>query len=178
MNKIKYIPLSQSIEESNSELEISPRNDNQINNATSQKGSPIGAVFIIVNAALGAGLLSFPQAFMFAGGVIPGLVLEICLAILMAVNLVVVAYATDVSGATSYQQMVGKMFGPVPAIIIQVSICILVFASIYPWTRVDKFACSSISKIFLLIEQLLFAYYQDILANRRTIAHWVYDISC
>ena len=131
MQTSNYSPLDKTIQRSTSsdELEISPRNDNQVNNGTSQKGSPIGAVFIIVNAALGAGLLSFPQAFMFAGGVIPGLVLEICLAILMAVNLVVVAYATDVSGATSYQQMVGKVFGVMPAIIIQVSICILVFAT-------------------------------------------------
>ena len=30
--------------------------------------SPIGAVFIVVNAALGAGLLTFPYVFFLAGG--------------------------------------------------------------------------------------------------------------
>lgn len=37
------------------------------------KTSPFGAVFIIVNAALGAGLLTFPLAFYLAGGILPAL---------------------------------------------------------------------------------------------------------
>ena len=82
--------------------------------------SPIGSVFIIVNAALGAGLLSFPQAFVFAGGVIEALTLEICLATLMAINLVVVAYATEISKTKSYQEMIHCLFGSTAAIIVQV----------------------------------------------------------
>lgn len=35
--------------------------------------SPFGAVFVIINAALGAGLLAFPIAFYFAGGILPAL---------------------------------------------------------------------------------------------------------
>lgn len=38
--------------------------------------STIGAVFILVNAALGAGLLNFPAAFYMAGGVTAGVVLQ------------------------------------------------------------------------------------------------------
>lgn len=38
--------------------------------------SSLGAVFIVVNAALGAGLLNFPAAFNMAGGVTAGLVLQ------------------------------------------------------------------------------------------------------
>lgn len=38
--------------------------------------SPTGAVFIVVNAALGAGLLNFPAAFNMAGGVTAGFVLQ------------------------------------------------------------------------------------------------------
>lgn len=34
------------------------------------------AVFIVVNAALGAGLLNFPYAFYMAGGVVAGIVLQ------------------------------------------------------------------------------------------------------
>ena len=37
------------------------------------KTSPFGAVFIIVNASLGAGLLAFPVAFQWAGGVLQAL---------------------------------------------------------------------------------------------------------
>lgn len=38
--------------------------------------SSLGAVFIVVNAALGAGLLNFPAAFSMAGGVTAGLMLQ------------------------------------------------------------------------------------------------------
>lgn len=39
--------------------------------------SPYGAVFIVVNAALGAGLLTFPYAFYLAGGWYWGMVLQL-----------------------------------------------------------------------------------------------------
>lgn len=38
--------------------------------------SSMGAVFIVVNAALGAGLLNFPAAFNMAGGVTAGVILQ------------------------------------------------------------------------------------------------------
>jgi len=38
--------------------------------------SALGAVFIVVNAALGAGLLNFPAAFSMAGGVAAGIALQ------------------------------------------------------------------------------------------------------
>ena len=38
--------------------------------------SALGAVFIVVNAALGAGLLNFPAAFNMAGGVAAGIALQ------------------------------------------------------------------------------------------------------
>lgn len=40
-------------------------------------GTLFGAVFIVVNAALGAGLLSFPLAFYQAGGYIEGIAIEL-----------------------------------------------------------------------------------------------------
>ena len=44
------------------------------------KSTPFGAVFIVVNAALGAGLLAFPLAFYQAGGYIEGIAIElVCL---------------------------------------------------------------------------------------------------
>lgn len=38
--------------------------------------SALGAIFIVVNAALGAGLLNFPAAFSMAGGVAAGIALQ------------------------------------------------------------------------------------------------------
>ena len=38
--------------------------------------SPAGAVFVLINAALGGGLLAFPYAFWSAGGIVVGLLLQ------------------------------------------------------------------------------------------------------
>lgn len=54
--------------ESNHELETEERRNRGV--------SSLGAVFIVVNAALGAGLLNFPAAFNMAGGVTAGLMLQ------------------------------------------------------------------------------------------------------
>lgn len=43
---------------------------------TRGRTSPYAAVFIVVNAALGAGLLNFPAAFYMAGGVVAGVALQ------------------------------------------------------------------------------------------------------
>lgn len=44
--------------------------------------SLLGAVFIVVNAALGAGLLNFPAAFNMAGGVTAGVMLQMVSSVL------------------------------------------------------------------------------------------------
>ena len=41
------------------------------------KSSVVEAVFIVVNAALGAGLLAFPYAFYYAGGWVQGLAIQL-----------------------------------------------------------------------------------------------------
>ena len=45
----------------------------QVRQMPQGKTSPLGAIFIIINAALGAGLLAFPVAFYSAGGILPAL---------------------------------------------------------------------------------------------------------
>lgn len=113
---ISHMRTNSSINESSTEEEYTEL----IQKEKKQGTSPFGSVFIVVNAALGAGLLSFPQAFVFAGGLIGGLTLEVCLATLMAINLVVVAYATEISKTKSYQEMIHCLFGSTAAIIVQV----------------------------------------------------------
>lgn len=60
------------------------------------KTSPWGAIFIVVNAALGAGLLAFPLAFYSAGGILPAL-------LVMAVSIVqfytVTVFLSDLSSS-------------------------------------------------------------------------------
>ena len=52
------------------------------------KTPPWGAVFIIINAALGAGLLAFPVAFYYAGGILPALLVMMVGAITAAAGYV------------------------------------------------------------------------------------------
>ncbi len=49
-----------------------------LNQSDDRRGgmSLLGAVFIVVNAALGAGLLNFPAAFNMAGGITAGVTLQ------------------------------------------------------------------------------------------------------
>ncbi len=48
-----------------------------VSKQSSSNGTAFGAVFIVVNAALGAGLLSLPLAFYQAGGVTQGIAIEL-----------------------------------------------------------------------------------------------------
>ena len=48
------------------------------NNSEKLKGgsTPAGAIFVLINAALGAGLLAFPHAFWSSSGIVMGLILQ------------------------------------------------------------------------------------------------------
>lgn len=59
-------------------VDIVPKNEGETSPGGLDRGttSTLGAVFIVVNACLGAGLLNFPAAFSTAGGVAAGIVLQ------------------------------------------------------------------------------------------------------
>jgi sodium-coupled neutral amino acid transporter 7/8 len=65
--------------------------------------SNIGTVFLIVNAALGAGLLNFPKAFDQAGGVEVALVVQAILVVFVIASLLILAKCSDVNGAGTVQ---------------------------------------------------------------------------
>ena len=57
--------------------------------------SDIFTVFLIVNAALGAGLLNFPKAFDEAGGITVAIVVQVALLLFLVVALNILAYSSD-----------------------------------------------------------------------------------
>ncbi|XP_072374731.1 sodium-coupled neutral amino acid transporter 7 isoform X2 [Scyliorhinus torazame] len=73
--------------------------------------SASGAVFIVVNAALGAGLLNFPYAFFVAGGVVSGIILLL------------------VSNKATYQEVVRAACGQVVGTICDVLIAVYTFGT-------------------------------------------------
>ncbi|XP_042527395.1 putative sodium-coupled neutral amino acid transporter 8 [Dipodomys spectabilis] len=91
--------------------------------------SSLGAVFILIKSALGAGLLNFPWAFHQAGGVLPTFLVvlhatplrwlagvlrsffQVSLVFLTS-GLAILGYAASVSGQDSYQGVVRGLCGP------------------------------------------------------------------
>lgn len=57
------------------EVEFEKPGENRQDEEPGKTGT-FSAIFIVVNAAMGAGLLNMPQAFKNAGGIFPGVTLE------------------------------------------------------------------------------------------------------
>lgn len=59
-------------------VDVIPKSEGEASPGDPDSGttSTLGAVFIVVNACLGAGLLNFPAAFSTAGGVAAGIALQ------------------------------------------------------------------------------------------------------
>lgn len=91
--------------------------------------SAFAAVFIVVNAALGAGLLNFPAAFNMAGGVVAGVVVQMCLLIFIITGLVILAYCSQVSNEGTYQEVVRAVCGRVLGVICELSIAVYTFGT-------------------------------------------------
>ncbi|KAL3244764.1 hypothetical protein MRX96_018571 [Rhipicephalus microplus] len=71
------------------------------------KGSSwISAVFLIINAALGAGLLNFPHAFDQAGGIAVALSVQAVLLVFVVGALLVLAYCARQHDCATYQEVV------------------------------------------------------------------------
>ncbi|KAG7482200.1 hypothetical protein JOB18_015640 [Solea senegalensis] len=88
-----------------------------------------GAVFIVVNAALGAGLLNFPAAFNMAGGVTAGVMLQMFMLIFIITGLVILGYCSQVSNESTYQEVVRAACGRVTGVLCEVAIAIYTFGT-------------------------------------------------
>ena len=55
-------------------------------------------VFLIVNAALGAGLLNFPKSYDDAGGILVAFMVQLALLLFIMIALIALAYASDKCG--------------------------------------------------------------------------------
>ncbi|KAK5935224.1 hypothetical protein CgunFtcFv8_020605 [Champsocephalus gunnari] len=87
------------------------------------------AIFIVVNAALGAGLLNFPAAFNMAGGVTAGVMLQMFMLIFIISGLVILGYCCQVSNESTYQEVVRATCGKFTGILCEVAIVIYTFGT-------------------------------------------------
>ncbi|TVG09583.1 putative sodium-coupled neutral amino acid transporter 8 [Bagarius yarrelli] len=79
--------------------------------AEPQRLGSIGAVFIMLKSALGAGLLNFPWAFEKAGGVSRALGVELVSLIFLISGLVILGYASSISRQSTYHDVVREVCG-------------------------------------------------------------------
>ena len=63
----------------------------------------LSTIFLIINAALGAGLLNFPKAFDQAGGVEVAIVVQLILVVFVILSLLILGKCSDVNGAGTVQ---------------------------------------------------------------------------
>ena len=76
--------------------------------------SDVFTVFLIVNTALGSGLLNFPKAFDEAGGITVAMIVHVVMLLFIIVALQVLAYCADQNKsnpACTLEEMVGQSVG-------------------------------------------------------------------
>jgi len=78
----------------------------------SQGGSStLGSIFLIVNAALGAGLLNMPKAFDQAGGVMTAVLVQAVLLLFIMVALLILAQTSNINKSTTLQEVMHTAAG-------------------------------------------------------------------
>ncbi|XP_007438959.1 putative sodium-coupled neutral amino acid transporter 7 [Python bivittatus] len=107
-------------------MELEPKGREEHRPATT---SMLGAVFIVVNAALGAGLLNFPAAFQMAGGVAAGIAMQMGLLLFIIGGLVILAYCSQASNERTYQEVVWAICGRVLGVLCEVAIVVYTFGT-------------------------------------------------
>ncbi|XP_033013227.1 putative sodium-coupled neutral amino acid transporter 7 [Lacerta agilis] len=107
-------------------VETGPKSNEERGPAATSK---LGAVFIVVNAALGAGLLNFPAAFSMAGGVAAGITLQMCMLVFIIGGLVILAYCSQASNERTYQEVVWAVCGKVTGVLCEVAIAVYTFGT-------------------------------------------------
>ena len=96
------------INQSDQEVLLSRQSSSPPPNGT----STIGAIFLIVNAALGAGLLNFPKAFDQAGGVLTAVLVQAVLLVFIMLALVILAKTSNLKQSATLQEVMDTAAGP------------------------------------------------------------------
>ena len=74
--------------------------------------STLGSIFLIVNAALGAGLLNFPKAFDLAGGVLTAVLVQATLLVFIMLALIILARTSNLKKSATLQEVMDTAAGP------------------------------------------------------------------
>ncbi|XP_055992152.1 sodium-coupled neutral amino acid transporter 7 [Sorex fumeus] len=112
-------------------VDTAPKSEGETSPGSLARGttSTLGAVFIVVNACLGAGLLNFPAAFSTAGGVAAGVTLQMAMLVFIISGLVILAYCSQASNERTYQEVVWTACGKLTGVLCEVAIAVYTFGT-------------------------------------------------
>ncbi|KAK3927420.1 Putative sodium-coupled neutral amino acid transporter 7 [Frankliniella fusca] len=100
-----------------------PRADN------SSGSGRLSAIFLVINAALGAGLLNFPQAFDQAGGILAALTVQAVLIVWIVGALLILAHCADKAGALTIQDVLQAACGKTGLITCSILVALYCFGT-------------------------------------------------
>jgi len=106
-----------------------PRRGAVISNLPEGDVPPYRAIFLVTNAAFGAGILNFPEAYMNAGGLATALTVQCILLVFILGAFLIVARCADQSQASTYQDVILFMCGPTAKLICQLLIIVYFFGA-------------------------------------------------
>ncbi|CAG5126479.1 unnamed protein product [Candidula unifasciata] len=81
--------------------------------------------FLVVNAALGAGLLNFPMAYHQAGGVLIAVTIQSIFVVFVVVAIMILGYCSDISKTNTYQDVVHSVCGSLAQL--ACAVCIMLY---------------------------------------------------
>nr|XP_044617254.1 putative sodium-coupled neutral amino acid transporter 7 isoform X1 [Equus asinus] len=112
-------------------VDTAPKSEREASSGDLGRGttSTLGAVFIVVNACLGAGLLNFPAAFSTAGGVAAGVTLQMGMLVFIISGLVILAYCSQASNERTYQEVVWAVCGKLTGVLCEGAIATYTFGT-------------------------------------------------
>ncbi|CAD5116836.1 DgyrCDS5682 [Dimorphilus gyrociliatus] len=96
---------------------------------TIQKTGWLSSSFIIANITLGVGLLNFPAAYKDAGGIPQAITIQAICLLFASTAFMFLAYASDVKGDNTYQDVLHSHAGPVALVVCNLFIFIHNFGS-------------------------------------------------
>ncbi|PIK35314.1 putative sodium-coupled neutral amino acid transporter 7 [Apostichopus japonicus] len=88
-----------------------------------------GAVFIIVNACIGAGILNFPAAYAATGGPVAGVIVQLVLLLFIICSLLILALCADIKRSSTYQDVISSMCGKHGRICCEICIILYCFGA-------------------------------------------------
>jgi len=96
--------------------------------AAGQTGT-FSAIFIVVNAAMGAGLLNMPRAFSNAGGIVYGMLIQLGFFVFILTSLAMLGYCAKKYNCATYQEVIERVCGKAIGCTTEVFIILYMFGT-------------------------------------------------